>query len=81
MKNRQIYDFFYDMPMDEFERKFDNLSKTDEFSAVASRADYEQDVDEVKRQLIAIGVCAEWLEEDFRSVIRCITSRFMSKLN
>lgn len=81
MDRPNIYEFFNTMSDAEFRDKFLELSRTDEFSAVASSAGNTKDVAKVKNALIAAGVQKDWVGKDemFHATINHITHRIINK--
>lgn len=81
MDRPDIYEFFNTMPETEFRSKFLELSRTDEFSAVASGVGSVKDMAKVRNALIAAGVQKSWVGKDemFHATINHITHRIMNK--
>jgi hypothetical protein len=80
-KPTNIYDFFNKMSEADFNNRFLELSKRDEFSAAASLTATAEDITLVKEQLVQAGVNEDWVNNDklFGAIIRHITSRIFKK--
>lgn len=60
-----ITNFFKEMPLPEFERRFLDLARTDEFSAIRSGMPNQNDIEVVRRDLTEVGdVPEEWCQDD-----------------
>lgn len=79
-KPTNIYDFFNKMSEADFNNRFLELSKRDEFSAAASLTATAEDITLVKEQLVQAGVNEDWVNNDklFGAIIRHITSHHVS---
>lgn len=79
---KSIYEFFNNMSEAEFDERFLELSRRDDFSAVASGVSTASDIEAVKAQLIQAGVDEKWLDdESFNRAVHYITTRIFRRKN
>lgn len=82
MEQGAIVDYFNSMTGPDFDRKFLNLWKTEEFSAIASGFGTEKDFRQLKLALQQSGVPIRWLanHHNLNFIVRCITKRVIEKI-